>query len=107
MILRCGDTATVEFARERIGTRFDERTGSGEKATLSNGRQKTVRREIHQVEEFPFSRGDLTAGEPGGGHRRPVGLLDSRARPVDRLTPSGPTAVSLLFVFTFPMLFDE
>ena len=67
VILRCGDPATVEFARERIGTRFDERTGSVEKARLANGRQRTVRRETNQVEEFPFSRGDLTAWEPGEG----------------------------------------
>ena len=68
MLLRCGDETTVEFARERIGTEFVERTSHVEKATVgSSNRQRTIRRETRPSEEHPFSRGDLTAWDPGEG----------------------------------------
>jgi len=66
VLLRCGDAASVEFARERIGTEFVERTSNVEKTTLgSSNRQKTIRRETKPSEEYPFAKGDLTAWDPG------------------------------------------
>ena len=63
ILLRCGDAATVEFARERIGTKHVERTANVEKATVGSRhrrRQKTIRRETKDSEEYPFAKGDLT-----------------------------------------------
>ena len=70
ILLRCGDSATVEFARERIGTNHVERTANVEKATVgSRGRrrQKTIRRETKDSEEYRFAKGDLTEWSPGEG----------------------------------------
>jgi type IV secretory pathway TraG/TraD family ATPase VirD4 len=70
ILLRCGDGASVEFARERIGTRFVERTANVEKARVgSQGRRrrKTIRRETKDSEEYPFAKGDFTEWSPGEG----------------------------------------
>jgi hypothetical protein len=70
IILRCADSASVEFARERIGTRFVERTASVEKATVGSRRrrrQKTIRRETKDSEEYPFAKGEITEWRPGEG----------------------------------------
>ena len=69
ILLRCGDSASVEFARERIGTRFVQRTANVEKTSPSHqsGRQKTIRRETKPSEEYPFAKGDITEWRPGEG----------------------------------------
>jgi hypothetical protein len=70
IILRCGDEASVQFARERIGTQFVERTASVEKATVGSRhrrRQKTIRRETKPSEEHPFAKGEITEWRPGEG----------------------------------------
>jgi type IV secretory pathway TraG/TraD family ATPase VirD4 len=70
ILLRCGDSASVEFVRERIGTQFVERTANVEKASVgSQGRrrQKTIRRETKPSEEHPFAKGEITEWNPGEG----------------------------------------
>ena len=70
ILLRCGDSASVEFARERIGTQFVERTSNVEKARVGSRhrrRQKTIRRETKDSEEHPFAKGDITEWRPGEG----------------------------------------
>ena len=67
VILRLGDESSISFARSRIGTEFTERTSNVEKARLSNGRQKTVRRETRNEEVHPFAAGDMTKWDPGEG----------------------------------------
>jgi hypothetical protein len=70
ILLRCGDAATVEFARARIGTKHVERTANVEKARVGSRhrrRQKTIRRETKDSEEHPFAKGDITEWRPGEG----------------------------------------
>ena len=70
ILLRCGGAVTVEFARERIGTKHVERTANVEKASVGSRhrrRQKTIRRETKDSEEHPFAKGDLTEWRAGEG----------------------------------------
>jgi type IV secretory pathway TraG/TraD family ATPase VirD4 len=68
VLLRCGDDPSVEFARSRIGTEFKQRTANVEKTSpRSDGRQKTIRRETRQDEEYPFAKGEITEWRPGEG----------------------------------------
>jgi hypothetical protein len=62
------DSASVEFARERIGTEFKHWTSNIEETnSRRDGRQKTIRRETKPSEEHPFAKGEITEWRPGEG----------------------------------------
>lgn len=66
IILRVADSASVEFARDTIGTRFEEYTAHVERkqAPLGEGMIET-NRETKLEEEHDFAKGEFRQFEPG------------------------------------------
>jgi len=84
MILRCGDPASVDFARFAIGQEFKDYTAHVEKAELPRGRKKTMHRETKRSEEYAFSEADINSWRPGEGVLvRPESWAHGRVKLID------------------------
>ena len=58
IILRCNDSKSVEFARETIGTHFEEYTGHVEREQIGD-RSVATNRETRVEEQHEFAAGDF------------------------------------------------
>lgn len=65
IILRTADEASVDYARETVGTTFEEYTKNVEKSSVPGGGTVTTSRETKQEEEHHFAKGELRSFDPG------------------------------------------
>lgn len=65
IILRCADPESVDFARQVIGTRFEEYTHRESKEQLPGGTTVMTSRETKREEEHSFAEGDFYRFDPG------------------------------------------
>ena len=64
IILRCNDSKSVEFARDTIGTHFEEYTGHVEREQIGD-RSVVTNRETRVEEQHDFAAGDFGRFAPG------------------------------------------
>ncbi|WP_245998616.1 type IV secretory system conjugative DNA transfer family protein [Halalkalicoccus subterraneus] len=65
VILRTADEASVDYARETVGTEFNEYTKNVEKSSVPGGGTIETNRETKQEEEHHFAKGELRSFDPG------------------------------------------
>lgn len=65
IILRTADEASVDYARQTVGTEFHEYTKNVEKSSVPGGGTVTTSRETKQEEEHHFAKGEPRSFDPG------------------------------------------